>query len=103
MNEEIKLILKLLLDYITNLQEENRRLSKTTVDYDELLLEKINELLKTEEENEKLNKIIDELENYLKVGIAMNFNMNNNKFSEQTIDNYNNILNKLIELKKEVE
>lgn len=138
MNEEIKAILDrikkhyvldegqdiILLNYITNLQEENQKLKEqlnckeyfsstmpentefvilTKNNYDRQQKDLALENIELKEENQKLNKIIDELENYLKVGIAMNFNMNNNKFSDQTIDNYNDILNKLTELKKEVE
>ncbi len=74
-----------LLNYITSLQEEYEE-----ADYDRH---------KLFEENQKLVKVIEELENYLKVGIAMNYNMNNDKLSEQTVDNYTDILNKLTELK----
>ena len=94
MNEEIKEI-KEILEYIS-LSSGNKEAIKGA-----------NEVLKCitdlQEENQKLNKIIDGIENYLKVGIAMNFNINNNKFSEQTVDNYNDILDKLLELKNEVE
>lgn len=115
---------KKILDYIINLQEENQKLKEqlnckeyfsstmpedtefvilTKNNYDRQQKDLALENIELKQENEKLNKIIDELENYLKVGIAMNFNINNDKFSEQTVDNYNDILNKLTELKKEVE
>lgn len=96
-----------------SLLDENQKLKKLCNKYEEehnsafkLWTVKMEEMpdyeerMKLKQENEKLNKIIDGLENYLKVGIAMNFNMNNDKFSEQTVDNYNDILNKLTELKK---
>ena len=40
----------------------------------------------------------EELKTYLNMVIGMNFNMNNDKLSEQTVDDYTDILNKMEEL-----
>lgn len=43
----------------------------------------------------------EELKTYLNMVIGMNFNMNNDKLSEQTVDDYTNILNKMKELEED--
>jgi len=53
-----------------------------------------------EQEIERLNNIINELEKYCNIYIGMNFNMNNSKLQEQIIEDYTNILDKLKELKE---
>lgn len=120
MNEEIKEILDrikghyvldaeqdmILLNYITNLQEENQKLKEDIeeISTSHFLLFKRNG--KIEEENQKLNKIIDELEKWLNEEIIVN------KTNQIEVPNYPewyikwncylNILNKLTELKNEV-
>lgn len=42
----------------------------------------------------------EELKTYLNMVIGMNFNMNNDQLSEQKVDDYTNILNKMKELEE---
>lgn len=141
MNEEIKEILEYIslssgnkeaikgankvLNYITNLQEENQKLKKqlnckeyfsstmpentefvilTKNNYDRQQKDLALENIELKKENEKLNKIIDELEKWLKETKKFNYGF---KIKSEYIYTYEfvckNILNKLTELKNEVE
>lgn len=78
-----------LLDYITNLQEENKRLKELCDKYEEEHSTKFNEWVFDKRENERLNNVINELEKYF---------AKPNKFIERT--ERIKILDKLKELKE---
>ena len=92
MNEEDKKIQK-------HLVGEMMKVSKTNPDvmlYMQTLMEKYEQI---EKENQKLNKIIDELEKFLKEGCDLTCGSG---ITNEYIYAYENALDKLLELKKEV-
>lgn len=120
--------LKILYDYITNLQEDNKELNRVIELYGKSLynadltrykeenqkLVKENEhkdklidianagISNLQEENQKLNKIIDELEKWLKERINR-YEYSTGNMNIAAAGTLNATLNKLAELKNEVE
>lgn len=96
--------LDILLNYITNLQDENDMLKEENRSLRNNYNDNEQAIHKIMIENQKLNKIIDELEKWLKETKKFNYGF---KIKSEYIYTYEfvckNILNKLTKLKKEVE
>ena len=97
---------QLLLDYITNLQQENKRLKKDNKSYQEypfIIIEKNGVICSKNQEIERLNNIINELEKYLENRNSFFKEMNRDYGTHHDLlDENENILDKLKELKESV-
>lgn len=89
--------IKDLQEKVEQLDKENKELNRMCEIYSQSLYNA--DLKKAEQEVDRLNNIINGIEAYLKMAIAMNFNMNNSKLQDQIVENYTNILNNLKQLK----
>lgn len=85
-----------LLNYITNLQEENQRLKDEIEEISTSHFILFKRYDKIEKENQKLVKVIDELEKYLILGIDEDICIQGDMYFGEACET---ILNKLTELK----
>jgi hypothetical protein len=59
------------------------------------------EINKLHQELDQYKNNWERLKTYLNIGIGMNFNMNNDQLSEQKVNDYTNILNRMEELEED--
>lgn len=85
-------------DAIQTINKQNKRIEEL-VNIDE----KISLALESAEKKlDQYKNNWEELKTYLNMVVGMNFNMNNDKLSEQKVDDYTNILNKMKELEEDI-